>query len=62
MTKKDYNLLAAVFRNVRGIIHVSAHEEALVEAIQDELCRLLKADNPRFDKKRFKYFCNLGRK
>jgi hypothetical protein len=62
MTKKDYQLIAAAFQNARKKVFISTYEEPIMEAIQDELCRLLKEDNPAFKPEIFKYHCNLGRK
>jgi hypothetical protein len=62
MTKKDYELIAAAFRNARKRVFINLHEQPIVDAHIDELCILLKQENDRFDAERFRYFCNLGRK
>lgn len=64
MTKKDYEALAKVMREVRLSVFtndtdlkvVVAFQEgklATLKAFEKELVRLLKADNPRFDAGRF---------
>jgi hypothetical protein len=61
MTRKHYNELAAGIAAVRRDIREDAGENygnnvaalAAVTLVERELCRVLKADNPRFDRDRF---------
>ena len=48
MTKKDYELMAAVMKS-----HIILNQKA-TKAIMDSLVVHLKKDNPKFDENRFK--------
>ena len=59
MTRKDYVLLAQAIQNAR-MGDVPKLHQASVNTVVDELCRVLKQDNPRFDSDRFKEQCMVS--
>ena len=61
MTKKDYIKIADAIRTVDNTLYVSnshSEREAVAEVV-DNLCYVLKQDNPRFDSYRFKAACGV---
>ena len=53
MTRKDYVQFAKVFKMAR-IMAQDSDADTVVEYIQDQIESVLKSDNPRFDKVRFR--------
>ena len=63
MSKKDYQQIARVIRDVRARLRNSGPDarpigEEVVESIQYTLSGLFAADNPRFDGARFAVACD----
>lgn len=60
MTKKDYQLIAKVLRDERD--HPASGGAAVqntVDRLAHSFCTALRADNPRFDYKRFLEACGV---
>lgn len=57
MTRKDYIAIAAILK-ARRTLHASASGKT-VDAIAKDLCSMLKADNPNFDRDRFLTACGV---
>jgi hypothetical protein len=58
MTKKNYIAIAEVIRKQRNRVHVFAASDhdvnVAMNAMEDSLVELFKADNPRFDEDKFR--------
>lgn len=53
MTRKHYEMLAKVIRQLK--ININVHNKTVsFNLFLDELCEQLKIDNPNFDEKRFR--------
>lgn len=59
MTRKDYKLIANVFR-VNVVEHADAKEFTFAKALADSLCAELLRDNGRFDRARFLAACGFN--
>ena len=66
MTKKDYELIAAVIATNYRESHLWSNKdkregaENSVECISEDLANMLAADNSRFDRERFLQACGLN--
>lgn len=56
MTRKDYVAIAQTISKVRA---EAFNKEDALDRLTDEMSRLLKADNPRFDRERFVAACGV---
>jgi hypothetical protein len=59
MTKKDYILLARVFKMNYEILQQQGHKMMLWLIVKD-LCKELQHDNPRFDQDKFIKACGMA--
>jgi hypothetical protein len=58
MTRKDYELIAAVFKAQRTEYILEHHKYAVESAVLD-MADALAAENPRFDRERFLAACGV---
>lgn len=58
MTKKDYILIAGVFKKAVNMDYLTRDESVVVESLYLELAKVLKKDNPLFDKEKFINYIN----
>lgn len=67
MSKKDYQAIARAIYETRAAYGIAAGKQAdgttggALEMVTVELCMILSADNPRFDRARFIEACETGR-
>ena len=59
MTKKDYILLACVFKTNYELLSQAGHKTILWVVVKD-ICRELQHDNPRFDSDKFMKACGMA--
>lgn len=60
MTRKDYELIAKVFRNLSDDFSNGGSDEVSLSLVASELAEQLSAMNPRFDSRRFLDACGVG--
>lgn len=61
MTRKDYQLIAAVFQKANETLTgTGTDRETIIATIADDIADVLATDNPRFDRARFLKACGLG--
>lgn len=58
MSKKDYNAIAAIFRNIRSQIGPDSTPAGTLDTVAFDLAMLFRQDNPRFDTGRFFSACD----
>jgi len=61
MTKKDYQAIARAIHGIRIETPAGDDPMAALDRVTQELCSILAADNPRFDRQRFVEACETGR-
>lgn len=59
MTRKDYRLIAAVFRTGYKQVANNDYERAVVAVMVDRLAEALTKENPRFDREKFLKACGV---